>query len=37
MYTISFMCGCWCGACITVTLLMVLNIISDSDDDGSAY
>lgn len=33
MHVVSFMCGCWCGACITMTLLMILDMISDDDDE----
>ena len=33
MHAASFACGVWFGVCITVTLLLVLDLISGEDDD----
>ena len=33
MHVASFACGVWFGVCITVTLLLVLDLISGEDDD----
>lgn len=35
MHVASFACGVWFGACTTVTLLMVMDIISKEDDDSA--
>ena len=33
MHVASFACGVWFGVCLTVTLLIVLDAITRSDDE----